>query len=225
MRDLIFLTDRYPFNNSEAFIENEIGIMASKFDRVFILPCGLMVNTTTCRDVPDNVFVAEPPCTDDIYQNKPGRIKKMIWALKHLMPWFFACLFSSEFYRELKYLYKNIGFTWKRFIRLVRTLGPALRNAHHYRRFLADKSINEAICYSYWIEPTILFSGVFAPKAKILKKICRTHRWDLYLEESGINYLAFQYRVIGYIDKLFVISEDGISYLKRIYPEFCRSAR
>ncbi len=220
MRDLIFLTDRYPYNNSEAFIENEIDIMASRFDRVFILPCGLMVNTGSCREVPKNVYVAEPPCADDIYQSKPGRIKKMIWALKHLMPWFFACLFSSEFYWELRYLIGNVGFTWKRFVRLIRTLGPALRNAHHYRKFLANKNINEAIFYSYWIEPTILFASVFAPQTKIQMKVCRTHRWDLYLEESGINYLAFQHRVIDYIDKLFVISEDGISYLNSIYPEF-----
>ena len=45
MADLVFFTDRYPYNNSETFIENEIDILASYFDNVYCLPCGLMVDT------------------------------------------------------------------------------------------------------------------------------------------------------------------------------------
>lgn len=72
----VFFTDRYPFNTSEAFIENEIDIMAGNFNRVFVLPCGVMVNTATCRAVPDNVVILTPPVSDDIYKEKPSRLKK-----------------------------------------------------------------------------------------------------------------------------------------------------
>ena len=40
MEDLFFFTDRYPFNTSEAFIENEIDIMAGDFNRVFLFAFG-----------------------------------------------------------------------------------------------------------------------------------------------------------------------------------------
>ena len=40
MEDLFFFTDRYPFNTSEAFIENEIDIMAGNFNRICIAMWG-----------------------------------------------------------------------------------------------------------------------------------------------------------------------------------------
>ena len=55
--------------------------MAGNFNRVFVLPCGVMVNTATCRAVPDNVVILTPPVSDDIYKEKPSRLKKNIMGL------------------------------------------------------------------------------------------------------------------------------------------------
>ena len=220
MEDLFFFTDRYPFNTSEAFIENEIDIMAGNFNRVFVLPCGVMVNTATCRAVPDNVVILTPPVSDDIYKEKPSRLKKILWAFRHLIPWFFLCFFTSAFYKELYFLIMKVGFTPARFIRVLRTLAPALRNKCHYLRLLRSYNIKNAIAYSYWLEPTILYSDDIIGKGKISRKISRTHRWDLYEEESPINYLAFQKQIIAYIDDLFIISDNGRKYLTEKYPEF-----
>lgn len=220
MKDLLFFTDRYPFNTSEAFIENEIDIMAGYFDRVFVLPCGMMVNTATCRTVPDNVVVLTPPISDDIYKEKPSRVKKILWGGRHLIPWFFLCFFTSAFYKELYFLIMKVGFTPARFIRVLRTLAPALRNKYHYSRLLRNYDIKDAVAYSYWLEPTILYSGDIIGKGKISKKISRTHGWDLYEERSSINYLAFQRQIIAYVDDLFIISDDGKKYLSDKYPEF-----
>lgn len=220
MADLLFFTDRYPYNNSEAFIENEISIMASHFDNIYCLPCGLMVETSTRRAVPQNVHIIEPACADDIFQNKPDVLKKVRWAITNLYPWFVLCLFSSKFYRELLLLIKDVGFSFPRLFRVFRTLAPSIRNKYHFRRKLKKYDIQECYAYSYWIEPTVMFTEDIVPQAKVNKVISRTHRWDLYVEESPINYLAFQKQVISYIDRLYVISEDGINYLKRKYKEY-----
>ena len=219
MKDLVFFTDRYPYNTSEAFIENEINIMASNYNRVFILPCGLMVNTDNCREVPSNVYVLTPPCSDDIYQSKPSISKKIRWGIKHLYLWMALCFLSPIFYKELYYLIFKVGFKTSRFIRIIRTLAPSLRNKWHYKKILKQYKLRNVECYSYWLEPTVLFSRyiVGVPVSNI---ISRTHRWDLYIEESPIGYLAFQRQIISSINHLYVISKDGLDYLSKMYPEF-----
>ena len=218
MRDLIFFTDRYPFSNSEAFIENEIELMASHFDRVFILPCGLMVDAQSCRNVPKNVRVIVPPVQDDIWTNSPSRMKKIKWGLAHLIPWFLMCLLTKQLYKEFVYMCTDVGFTFRRALRIFRVLGPAIRNRHYYKKMLKNEGIKECMVYSYWLEPSILFAENILESAIVEKKVCRTHRWDLYANESGINYLPFQKQIIESIHHLYVISDDGLSYLKGVYP-------
>ena len=70
-KDLIFVTEHFPFGSGEAFIENEIGIVASAYQRVFIL-------TTTpvdddIRELPSNVILLK--------SNRPPRPKEILPAL------------------------------------------------------------------------------------------------------------------------------------------------
>ena len=65
-----------------------------------------------------------------------------------------------------------------------------------------------------------MFAEDILPKSLMKKAVCRTHRWDLYVEESSIKYLAFQKQVIDYVNQVYVISNDGVNYLKKLYPSF-----
>lgn len=213
------MTDRYPFNNSETFIENEIEITSKYFDQIYILPCGLMVNTDTCRKVPHNVKVMPPACSDDIYKDKPSKLKKILWGVQNLWVWGVKCLFAPIFWKELADLIKNRRVTVSRILKIFRTLAPSLRNVKHYRKMLSHIEFSDVYVYSYWIEPTVLFANQIIPSVNIKKHVCRTHGWDLYSEINPENYLAFQRRIIDFVDKLYTISECGLRYLKKKYPE------
>ena len=67
MKVLFFLTDRFPFGKGEAFIENEIEYLEKAFDRIYVLPLGLTVNTKEKRKLPDSFVVLPPANTDDLY--------------------------------------------------------------------------------------------------------------------------------------------------------------
>lgn len=217
MKELIFLTDRYPYNNSEAFIENEISFLARAFDRVYILPCGLMINTVSVRNVPENVEIIAPPCQDDIFAIKPSKKTKIVWGLRNLLGWYILCLLNVEFYKEIKRLLGEKRFSIKRCFKIMRTLSPAIRNKTYYKKFFKNKKLGDVYAYSYWIEPTVLFAKKIVGKT-ITKSICRTHRWDLYEEENSYNYLPLQKRIIEYVDELISISQDGADYLRTKYP-------
>lgn len=212
------MTDRYPFNNSETFIENEIEITSKYFDQIYILPCGLMVNTDTCRKVPQNVKIMPPACSDDIYKDKPSNLKKVLWGINNLCFWYVKCLFVPIFWKELEDLIKNKRINLSRILKIFRTLAPSLRNVKYYKKMLSDEKFTDVYVYSYWIEPTVLFVSKMISFGNIKKCICRTHRWDLYSEENQLNYLAFQKKIIEFVDRLYVISDDGMQYLVKKYP-------
>lgn len=220
MSELLFLTDRYPYNNSETFIENEIEILAAHFDKIYVLPCGLMVDTCTVRMVPSNVTVLPPAAYGNIFINKPSTWDKIKWGAKNLIKWYIECLFSSFFYQEIKELIETGSFSFKRVMVVFRTLAPAIRNCKHFRKLLKRERLSDVIIYGYWLESTILFANQIVSSGKIRKKVCRTHGWDLYSERSIYNYLAFQKRMISEIDKLYFISKNGKVYLENKYPEY-----
>ena len=45
-----------------------------------------------------------------------------------------------------------------------------------------------------------------------IKAFSRMHRWDVYFEESTINYLPFRKFIFTQMDYVFSISENGIMY-------------
>ena len=220
MKSLLFLTDRYPYNTSEAFIENEIATTSKYFDQIFILPCGLTVDTSTCREVPQNVVVLTPPCNDNLFKTKPSITERLCWVFKHLIPWLLLCIFKKCFYKEILNLYNDNRLSFRRVVKALRTLAPSLRNVYYYRRALNSYDLGDVFVYSYWIEPTILFPEDIVSQGQVLKTFCRTHRWDLYEEENSYNYLAFQKQVIESVDCVYSISDDGANYLKSKYPEY-----
>ena len=219
MKDLFLLTDRFPFKNGETFIESEIEILANRFDRVFILPCGLMVDTTQSVTVPSNVYVCPPAVEGDIFSNNPTKLKKVIWGIKHIIFWYAFALFDPLLYKELRGMKKVNKLSVSCLNKALRTLSPAIRNSYNFKKYLKQYSFDEVYCYSYWLEPSILYAGRMTPSGIIKKRISRVHGWDLYSERNAENYLAFQRQIIERLDAIYCISANGEKYLSDKYPE------
>ena len=56
-KDLIFITDNYPFGKGETFIENEIGYLAENFKNIYIISKNQKDVQT--RKVPKNCKIIE----------------------------------------------------------------------------------------------------------------------------------------------------------------------
>ena len=55
MKYVVMLTKKYPFENGEEFIENEIKYLATQYDRIFILSCAAGESAKMTREIPANV--------------------------------------------------------------------------------------------------------------------------------------------------------------------------
>jgi glycosyltransferase involved in cell wall biosynthesis len=84
------------------------------------------------------------------------------------------------------------------------------------------------VMYSYWCDDVALGLAMANKEYPHLKTICRIHRWDVYFEESKVNYLPFRHFIVENISKIFSISTDGVNYAQKnwkvgIQDKFCVS--
>lgn len=223
---LVFLTDRFPYGKGEAFIENEIPLLAQRFDKVIVIPTALTVNIEIKRELPNNFIVLFPANTDDLYKNGRPDIKKRItWAVKYMFPWCVRTLFTKELYSETIKLLKNHQLNVERFMQIVRVLAPTKRNVMHFKKQCKELEINKSdnvYLYSYWMNSNIIYANeiIGINDACIQRKVMRAHRHDLYSEKRACGYIPFQRDILQYVDILSLISKDGMDYISTKYPRY-----
>lgn len=235
MKTLLFLTDRFPFGRGEAFIENEIEYIADAFDKVYILPVGLTVNVKEKRNLPGNVEVLPPANTMDLYENgRPSKVKRMAWSLRYMTWWSVKALFSCDFRKEINHLKGRDMLNWSTFKGVIRTVAPVIRNEVHFKKALKNIELSlddEIYVYSYWINGLLLRmdnilddilssrdnkKATNAKDNRVIKEMfARAHRYDLYDEIRDVKYIPLKDGVIDRIDRLYLISKDGLEYISK----------
>lgn len=225
MKKLLFLTDRFPYENGEAFIENEISILEQYFDKVIIFPSGMMVSTKSQRKCGENTIIIPPAnrCSLKDIEDK-GLYGKILWGIRYLLGWSMMSIFSIDLYHEIEELNKNHNITFKCIMAIVRTEAINIRNMYFLSKHI-DKMFDkgdEVYLYSYWLNPSIMHITKLINNRgiKIRKIVARTHRNDLYINERKTNYIPFHKKMIEEVDEVVTISKNGFEYLSQLYPNY-----
>jgi glycosyltransferase involved in cell wall biosynthesis len=197
-KNLVLLTATYPYGNGESFLENEIEFLAQKFNRILIV--SRAKDTLKQRQLPENVSVYN--------------VKLKIGFSQKLKS--FKYLFHREFFNERS----AIEGKWFRVKVSLISLQQAvciLRFVHSIvkqENLLADS----LVFYSYWWDDAALAAIMLKKDFSGSKAFCRAHRWDLYTEENPENYLPYRKETAEKLDKIFVISEQGLQYITNKIP-------
>lgn len=177
----------YPFYEGEVFIEDELKVAKDFFDSIHIISLSGHVNKKGQRKVPKN-------CKILIARKKRYEIHLMVFSILKFLSLNSICeiIFSR---RKLNAGYKEIFR--QVFIYYYYT---ALLN----RVFKSIQLDEDDILYSYWMAAPAYF---LAKSGHIkCKKICRTHRFDCFIDYS---YQPFRREILKGIDTIYSISESG----------------
>lgn len=198
-KSLVLFTDSYPFGKSETFLESEIPVLAKCFPHIYIFPQNHQDNA---RPVPDNVTIISP------LEKKNYDRKKV---LSRDLPMFLQLLIG-----ELKFA----NYSLKK-IKDIASL--TLRNIHQsygIEDWLSTRQADNFIFYSYWFDTWATILAILKKKGIIPSFVSRAHRFDIYefrRENEHIPYRKFQ---LDNIEKLILISQDGLDYIRSKYPEY-----
>lgn len=205
---LIMLTNTYPFNGGEYFIENEIDIVSRYFDKILIFALDADKNAPITRSIPSNVSAV----ITGKYSRKRERAGDLIGAVLGMS--FFGKKdgetdIGKKLFRE--YFRKRSERQFKQVLENIST-----------EEF---KEYDEVMIYSYWLfvpasvavklKEHLLKMGV-----KVKKVVSRAHGYDLYEERNYLKYLPEREYLLKNLDAVFTCSRDGERYLKEKYPPF-----
>jgi glycosyltransferase involved in cell wall biosynthesis len=198
---LILFTSDFPFGTGETFLETEIEYLCKGFDEVQIVSSSGRVQT---RSVPEN-------CAIERIDLHVGASQKLLSLLQ---------VFNPLFWKELKVIrtvYQlpiSMGIIFTMLVSLKRGKKVAQKV-----RALSEKigSNEQLFFYSYWCDDVALGIAIAQKKHREIKTFCRIHRWDVYFDQSAVNYLPYRHYITSQLKAIFSISQDGIEYAKNVW--------
>ena len=205
MKTIYLFSNCYPFGMvAESFLKDEL-LVASKIPccKIVIIP---LHKGRYKRDLPSNITLNTKLSDTTLLQ----RIKVFFLMIFGWYFWFipfqgkYSPKSKSDYFQAVKYLYGS--YLVKNFL---------LKNKDDFEE--------GSIFYSYWFNHTIL-GFYMAKNVGFFKQnsiYTRAHRFDVY-EESVGTYFPYSDKMLAITDNVFVVSDEGVFYLKRKYPIFAK---
>lgn len=204
---VVLFTLAFPFGNGEQFLEAELAVLASYFDRIVLVPTDVRGVGGPVRDVPSNTIV--------LGVTRKGRLATAIrQAALHPLQTAQALLGALR-------ARTNVGGKVQelRFRMTART-----RANETWRQLVAavdDRS--SAVFYAYWLDlPAAIAIDVRsrAPKFVDVPIIARAHGFDVYTERRASNYLAQRDYILGGVSRVYSVSRAGRDYIQHRWPDY-----
>jgi glycosyltransferase involved in cell wall biosynthesis len=208
-KQLILLTDSFPFGTKETFLEAEVGFLANAFESVHLFP---LQGEGDYRPQAANVMVHTPFLSFD-----PKNQKRLLCSgLFNFSPFGFALkeLVTKSVYKHCVRLR-----VWAAAIFVLRAAYANRERMNELMRLVND----ETVVYSYWGDKLALIIPFLKQSSPALKSVVRFHRTDLY-EEFKSGYIPFRSLLLPSVDYCIFISEDGQLYLEKRYTNWIRHA-
>lgn len=201
-KTLIFLCDSYPLAKGEFFVDDEMRVLASHYEKIFVLTATEESNPELQRYIPENMIVerfSRPAMEQGLWRSlwrlfSPMVLRELFFAIR-LLPmrqWFIA----------FKILFVEIHRAHR------------LKN-HIYAR-LKDNNLNISDCifYSYWHDYKALSLALLRKDYLLSVCIARAHRWDVFADKNDPPYLPFKRFIVEHLSKTVSISQAGKDYFE-----------
>lgn len=212
---LILITASYPYGAvAESSLDKEIPFLSSAFDVVRIVPRSYPVengreNERIERNLPENIFI-----DNSLILSRENKVKRILYIV-------LLILTSRHLYSEIlknKWIMFNITGL-KRIVGCLLDAFQVYKWAEKYLQECED-NIRKTIFYTYWLDGATMGLGLLKKRYPRIKLISRAHGGDLYEERYKPPYLPFRYEILSSLNRLFLISKHGYSYLVKKYPLF-----
>lgn len=207
MKKLYLFTASYPYRTAkeETFLKPELQALRDKFE-VVIVP---LRDGEGLYEIPKGIKM------EDTFANE---VKNKWWgSVKLLFKYIFWKLILKEVLTNLRIL-TNVSCMKKMFIHIYYCI--------YLHKWLIDKLNSakdvaaDALFYTYWFDSATTALSLTKSSGYITKFVTKAHGFDLYEYRSKCNYIPFRKEVLENIDKVILISLDGLNYLKAKYPEY-----
>lgn len=200
-KDLILLTDSYPYGSGELFLDTEVEVLSRSFKTIYV--CSTAKERLVHRPTPSNIVIIESSSI-----SFSGKMSYLLKALISPILW-------SEFF-SIKSRFHHWP-SWIHFKILIADFIQASHLAYSIEEFCTNKSLDipSILFYSYWHDVKAL-SLCFLKSKFPIKAIARGHGWDIDYRRHKPSYLPFKNYLVNHLDRSISISLFGERMLKEM---------
>lgn len=195
---VILFSANYPYNIGEEFLATELVYLNNVFD-VVVVPCA--VNQIKCN--------RDPKLAIDRYLIDNIKIFNLLYAaLKNLC--------SIGFYRSLYQERQTVGRLGLHGIKRFMSQYAKARITARFIQNTLGLTQQQVIFYCYWLDFPVLAFKFIQPQDNY-KIISRAHGVDLFADQNIRGYVPLQLQKIRLLDRLILVSDNGMEYLLSKY--------
>lgn len=202
-KTLILLCDNYPLSAGEFFIDDEMRVIAPKFDKVLIYTASADSGEKLNRFVPDNAEIVSF-----------SRQKLELGKLKSIFR-----IFKPMFVAELFFALRNLPV--KYWLSAIKILYVEIHRATNLKKDIVGlckaKNLNPSDCvfYSYWHDYKALALAMLRKDDQSIKCVARAHGWDNFADRHTPPYLPYKSFIINNLSQTYSISDAGKFYFEQ----------
>lgn len=194
---LIFLCDQYPFSSGEFFIDDEMRVLVSEFERILIYTASAVSTNGIKRFLPSNAEVM-PYSRQNL---EFGKIKSIFRICSSIV---FAELIFIMKTIPIKYWYASIKIM---FVELHRSVN--LKNDLIQLCKLKNVNTSDCLFYSYWHDYRALALALLRKEDNTVTCIARAHGGDNFRKRFTPPYLPFKRFMLSFLTYTIPISNKG----------------
>lgn len=197
-KTLILLCDNYPLSAREFFIDDEMRVIASRFEKVVIYTASTESGENLNRYVPDNAEIVSFSRT----KLETGKLKSIFRI--------FSPMFIAEFFFAMKKL--PLKYWFAAFKIMYVDIHRAANLKKELLQLCANSklSMGDCVFYSYWHDYKALALAMLRHKYGSAC-VARSHGWDNFADRHNPPYLPFKGYTIENLSQTFTISQKGKS--------------
>ncbi len=197
LKTLIFIGEQYPFLPGEFFVDDEMRVIAPKFDKVLVYTASADTGKNLNRFVSNNAEVIS-------FSRQKLEIGKLKSIFRIFKPMFIAEFFFAMNKLPVKYwlsAFKIIYVDVHRATNLKKELvGLCLAK---------NIDMSDSVIYSYWHDYKALALAMMRKDNSNLKCVARAHGWDNFVDRHNPPYLPFKGYIISHLSNTYTISQKG----------------
>lgn len=210
-KELWLFTMNFPYGDREAYLENELPILAERFERIRIFP---ELPLDGLRNMPDNVetelLLPDPWATAGVgyLLGHPRQLLALLASLRE----------------DTRGATRSAGSSSSR--ELLSRVRQLMRRATEVERTLLPQyDPAKVVIYSYWTHNWATVLGLLRLRHPELRFITRAHGFDLYEHQQDRGIIPFRKFQLQQLDRLYCVSTAGLEHMRKRHPDFSAKYR
>lgn len=204
-QELWLFTMRFPFGHGEAFLENELPILAQGFKRVRLFP---LLSTGEVRPLPAGVEVERLFTHEEAY--RPIALWRMLLDLPRVL----------RLWNQAKASAPSPAIFKKHKGEFRSQLRQALERERLLRQRMAKQYDPDTVrLYSYWTSDWATVLGLWKLRDGRVRFVSRMMGFDMFAHRAPDGWQRFQTFHVEQVEHVYTIAKAGLQHMQERFPE------